>query len=228
MPLFEQTVALFREVGDDRSLANSLANLGHTALALCDAARASDYFRQALELRQALGNMLGIAECLEGFAAAANAMGRPRRAARLHGAAEALREITGAPLPTADRAEYERLVDQIRRRLGGQTFSAEWAAGRATNPDEAARFALRTDESAESANGRVRGVSLTRREREVAALIARGLTNREAAEKLLVAQRTVETHVEHIFAKLRVQTRAEVAAWAARQDVLDERANGRG
>ena len=68
------------------------------------------------------------------------------------------------------------------------------------------------------------GPSLTRREREVAALVARGLSNREAAEQLLVAQRTIETHLEHIFAKLGVQTRAEVAAWAARQDLLERSA----
>lgn len=229
MPLFEQTVQLFREVGDDRALANSLANLGHTALALGDPSRASEYFRQALELRQALGNMLGIAECLEGFAAAASAMGRPRRAARLYGAGEALREITGAPLPTADRAEHLRLVEQIRRRLGEHTFASEWAAGRATTADDAARFALRSDaEEPPASRAASVGPSLTRREREVAALVARGLTNREAAEKLLVAQRTVETHLEHIFAKLGVQTRAEVAAWAARQDLLEERATAPG
>jgi non-specific serine/threonine protein kinase len=60
---------------------------------------------------------------------------------------------------------------------------------------------------------------LTPREREVAALVARGLTNRQAAEQLLVGTRTIETHLEHIFAKLGVQTRAEVAAWATRQDM---------
>jgi non-specific serine/threonine protein kinase len=68
------------------------------------------------------------------------------------------------------------------------------------------------------------GADAARREREVAALVARGLSNREAAEHLLVAQRTVETHLEHIFAKLGVQTRAEVAAWAARQDLLERSA----
>jgi len=60
---------------------------------------------------------------------------------------------------------------------------------------------------------------LTRREQEVAALVARGLTNRQVAEQLLVAQRTIETHLEHIFAKLGVQTRAELAAWAAREEM---------
>jgi non-specific serine/threonine protein kinase len=61
---------------------------------------------------------------------------------------------------------------------------------------------------------------LTRRELEVAALVARGLTNRQVAEQLLVATRTIETHLEHIFSKLGVQTRAELAGWAARQDAL--------
>ena len=56
-------------------------------------------------------------------------------------------------------------------------------------------------------------------------MVARGLTNRQTAEKLLVAPRTVETHLEHIFAKLGVQSRAELAAWATRQD-LDTGKNG--
>jgi len=235
MPLFQQTLQLFRELGDDRSLANSLANLGHTALALGDPKQAIEYFRQSLELRQALGNTLAIAECLEGFAAAASAGGRPRRAARLFGAAEALRETTGAPLPTADRAEHEQLVGRIRRRLGQQTFNAEWALGRATGPEEAARLALRTGAAEAEPREALAGSrtdhsrpSLTRREREVAALVARGLSNREAAQQLLVAQRTVETHLEHIFAKLGVQTRAEVAAWAARQDLLEQNATAPG
>src|SRR5205085_7949450 len=112
----------------DRSLANSLANLGHSAVALGDFPASTAYFTESLELRQALGNTLGIAECLEGFAALASAAGRPRRAARLYGAAEALREFTGASLLDAERAEHERLVGRLRNRLGERTFAAEWAA----------------------------------------------------------------------------------------------------
>jgi predicted ATPase/DNA-binding CsgD family transcriptional regulator len=220
VPLLERSVALFRELGDDHSLANSLANLGHSALALGDPRRSTGYFTESLQLRQALGNTLAIAECLEGFAAIASVGGRPRRAARLYGAAEALREITGAKLlDRADRAERDRQVDEIHRRLGVQTFTAEWAAGRAIGPEEAAQFALRPGLALDDESRAAIGMSvLTRREREVAALVARGLTNRQAAEQLLVAPRTVETHLEHIFAKLGVQTRAEVAAWAARED----------
>jgi non-specific serine/threonine protein kinase len=143
----------------------------------------------------------------------------------LCGAAEALREITGAPVMAADRAEYDRLVGQIRRRLGEHSFAAEWSVGRTLSPDDAARLALRQSDAVEVARAPSR-LGLTKRELEVASLVAQGLTNREAADRLLVAQRTVETHLEHIFAKLGVQTRAEVAAWAARQDVLDQRATG--
>jgi non-specific serine/threonine protein kinase len=224
VPLFERSVALFRELGDARSLANSLANLGHSALALENPRQSTAYFTESLELRQALGNTLGIAECLEGFAALASAAGRPRRAARLYGAAEALREITGAPLLHADRAEHERLVGAIHKRLGDRSFAAEWAAGRATSPEDAARFALRLGTSESAYDGAPGRSPLTRREQEVAALVARGLTNRQVAEQLLVAPRTIETHLEHIFAKLGVQTRTQLVAWSVRQDVVTQAA----
>src|SRR5207237_1769796 len=126
VPLLERSVALFRELGDDHSLANSLANLGHSALALGDPRQSSLYFTESLQLRQSLGNTLAIAECLEGFAALASVAGRPRRAARLYGAAESLREITGAKLvDRADSARRDHEVDAIRKRLGGQTFASE-------------------------------------------------------------------------------------------------------
>ena len=225
VPLLERSASLFREQGDDRNLANSLANLGHSMLALGDKARATTYFTESLQLRQALGNTLAIAECFEGFAALASVAGRPRRAARLYGAAEALRETTGVKLADpADRAERDRQVEEVRRRLGAHTFTAEWSAGREMSADDGVRLALRLgwadapDGAAEASGGRKRSSVLTRREMEVAVLVARGLTNRQAAEQLLVASRTIETHLEHIFGKLGVQTRAEVAAWAARNE----------
>ena len=228
LPLLERSVDLFRELGDERSLANSLANLGHSSLALGNAEAATAYFTESLQLRQALGSTLAIAECVEGFAALASIAGRPRRAARLYGAAEALREVTGAKLlDLADSSERDRQVGVIRKRLGAQTFAAEWVGGRGISADEAARLALRGSRSDEPDEGTLpgsrsapRGPMLTRREGEVAELIARGLTNRQAAERLHVAPRTIETHLEHIFSKLGVQTRAELAAWAARHELV--------
>ncbi len=218
VPLLERSAAIFRELADLRNLANSLANLGHSMLALNDATRAAAYFAESLQLRQALGNTYAMAECFEGFAAVASVGGRSRRAARLYGAAEAIREVTGAKLlDPADVAERALHLEQVRKRLGPQRFGAEWAAGRDLSTDQAARLALAGEEASGETSAEASSV-LTRREREVAALVAKGLTNRQAAENLLVAPRTVETHLEHIFAKLGVQTRAEVAEWAARQE----------
>jgi non-specific serine/threonine protein kinase len=223
--LFEETLALFREVGDPRGIANSLANLGHALIALGQPEESIRYFAEALELRRSLGNTLAVAECLEGFAAAAAARRQGRRAARLLGAAEALREITGAPLPATDRTAYEVVVRRIRQQLSPEGFAKEQALGRALNPDQAADFALLRDTAVEPvvATAREKALAaLTEREREVAILVARGMTNRQIADTLLLGRRTIGTHLEHIFAKLGVQARAEVAAWITRYDGREE------
>jgi non-specific serine/threonine protein kinase len=60
---------------------------------------------------------------------------------------------------------------------------------------------------------------LTRREREVATLVARGMSNKDVAAKLVIAQRTAEAHVEHILTKLGFTSRNQITAWIAeRQD----------
>jgi non-specific serine/threonine protein kinase len=64
------------------------------------------------------------------------------------------------------------------------------------------------------------GCRLTAREHEVARLVAHGLTNHEIADALVVSVRTAEAHVEHIRNKLGVRTRAEIAAWATREDLV--------
>jgi predicted ATPase/DNA-binding CsgD family transcriptional regulator len=214
--LFDQTVRLFRELGDDHLLANSYANLGHTSLTMGNLEAAAASFRQSLELRQALGNKVGVAECLEGFAAVAGAAGQARRAARLYGAADALRELTGTPVSTTDRAEHDQLLGRIRRRLSESSFATEWAAGRGIELEQAVHTAM--DFSPGEDDGLTTGEAavLTRREREVAMLVANGRTNREIAHELTVAERTVETHLEHIFHKLGLSSRAQVAAWSTR------------
>ena len=64
---------------------------------------------------------------------------------------------------------------------------------------------------------------LTKREREVAAFVAEGLTNRDIADRLVISDRTVETHVEHIRNKLGVRSRAQVATWTVTGGELDVR-----
>jgi DNA-binding NarL/FixJ family response regulator len=64
--------------------------------------------------------------------------------------------------------------------------------------------------------------SLTPREREVAALVARGLMNRQIAAELVIGERTVETHVANVLGKLGLKSRAQVGAWAERHGLLDQ------
>jgi DNA-binding NarL/FixJ family response regulator len=148
----------------------------------------------------------------------------------LLGAAQALREVAGAPLPTPEHGRYADLVARVRAQLRDDVFASAWAQGRSANMEEAIGLALRSEPAAVEqapplAEGRADGAAdiLTRREREVAELIAAGRSNREIAETLVVAVKTVDTHVEHIFRKLGVQTRAEVAVWAAQHGLLPAR-----
>jgi non-specific serine/threonine protein kinase len=218
--LFKDVLAIFREVGDPRGIANSLANMGHALIALGQPEASIGYLAEALELRRSLGNTLAIAECLEGFAAAAAARRQGRRAATLLGAAAALRETTGAALNATERREQEIVVRRVRRLLTPAGFASEQASGRTLTPDEAADYALGQREAAATrhANGHKgsTGIPLSERELDVARLVTRGMTNREIAQELSLTPRTVATHLEHIFSKLGIQGRAEVAAWIVR------------
>jgi tetratricopeptide (TPR) repeat protein len=101
--LFEQCLVLLRAADDEWGVANALANLGQIMLAFGEPARAHDYFHQALDVRVRLGNVLGVAECLEGFAGAVVA-DEPRRAVVLLGAAAELRDRAGAPVPASEQS----------------------------------------------------------------------------------------------------------------------------
>jgi DNA-binding CsgD family transcriptional regulator len=59
--------------------------------------------------------------------------------------------------------------------------------------------------------------SLTTREREIASLVAAGLSNRAIADRLVISERTAQNHVQHILGKLGFANRAQIAAWASRQ-----------
>jgi non-specific serine/threonine protein kinase len=86
-----------------------------------------------------------------------------------------------------------------------------WQAGRQLTLAEASGEAMRLSEAT------ARPEPLSAREREVAELIARGMTNRQIAERLVISERTVDRHVSNMFAKLGVGTRAQLAAWVVEQ-----------
>jgi len=116
--------------------------LGLVAREQGDFARAAPLLKEALALFRALGDRRGVASPLEALAASAGAAGQSARAARLYGAAGALRETGDGPLTPDERASFEREVAQARVHLDAAAFAAAWAAGRGLAPDEAIAEAL--------------------------------------------------------------------------------------
>jgi predicted ATPase len=134
-----QALTLQQEVEDSRYIAIALRDLGLVALAQGDRPRADELFRESLALRKDLGEKQGIAESLEGLASTAQ---EPQRAARLFGAAEALRESIGAPVPPVEQPDVQRAVTAVRAQMGAAAIDAAWAEGRKLPLEKAVKYAL--------------------------------------------------------------------------------------
>jgi DNA-binding NarL/FixJ family response regulator len=148
-------------------------------------------------------------------------------AARLWGAAEALREAIGAPMYPVYRASYKQAVVRACIQAGEQAFRTSWAEGRSMTPEQA----LATQEPfTEQAAPIPRysalpppppaPVGLTRREREVLRLLTEGLTNPQIAERLVISLPTVSTHVTSIFNKLQVNSRSAATRYAVEHHLV--------
>jgi tetratricopeptide (TPR) repeat protein len=126
-----QALAECRVLGDVQTLAEVHQALGRLAAAQDDLAGAGEQLREALARHRRLGTRLGIAETLEALADLAGQLQEWERAARLLGAAEALREQIGAPIPPVERTAHDRATALTLERLGEEAFLAAWAEGRA-------------------------------------------------------------------------------------------------
>jgi predicted ATPase/DNA-binding CsgD family transcriptional regulator len=215
--MFEESVVLLREVNPRDAVAVvPIRDLGISALRRGDRRRAAHLFREALRLAFPHPRKTEVATSLEAIAEMGAAR-HPRRSVRLFGAADSLRETIRVPIPPADRAGHDRAVAAVRTRVGPRVFDTEWNAGRALSMDDAVMTAqsILADEEASPAVGPGEADVLSRREREVAALVAQGLSNRRIAAALFVTERTAEAHVQSILNKLGFNNRSQIAAWVA-------------
>jgi tetratricopeptide (TPR) repeat protein len=143
MRLLDEGESLARERGDAFTLAVNLNTQATIAQLRGDDSRTADLLRESVALLAALRNTWSLLYGVLGLAGVAGRQGSPQRAARLFGAAEALREKTGAaPAFPATQALYERDLASVRARLGSEAFGAAWAEGRAMGPEEAAAEAI--------------------------------------------------------------------------------------
>jgi predicted ATPase/DNA-binding CsgD family transcriptional regulator len=161
---------------------------------------------------------MGASDGIELLGVLAAARGRYTDAARLLAAADAARRPLGylAPGFTADRGAAARAASQARDVLGEDRFTQAWDEGQGLTLDDAVAYAGR------KSGGRRRPAagwaSLTPAELEVVRLAGQGLRNEAIARRLFIAPGTVKVHLSHIFAKLGITTRTELAARVAAQD----------
>ena len=140
--LYEESLALFREMGDKWGAAQVLNNLGMAAYRRQDYETARTLYEESLAICRDLSDKRGIAETLEAFAPLKATQSQPERAARLWGAAEALREALHSPLSPNEREEYDRNVTAARAAFGEEAFAAAWQQGRDMTIEQAIEYAL--------------------------------------------------------------------------------------
>ncbi|MHB8613614.1 MAG: LuxR C-terminal-related transcriptional regulator [Candidatus Dormibacteraceae bacterium] len=192
------------------ALAHSLVMLGWAQSCIGQVAAASESFRSSMSILRAFKERFLTFHAFIGLAHAASLQRNDQRAVRLGGVVDRLaREWGFASEPWI----LTRFVDsqlESRSRITAAKYERALKVGLAMSLDDALDYSLQAGESDASSNFR----PLSIRELDVVRLVTKGLTNREIAARLSIAERTAEAHVEHIRNKLRMRSRAEVAAWA--------------
>jgi DNA-binding CsgD family transcriptional regulator len=194
-----------------------------------DGATAQVLYQESLDLAREVGDKVLIASGLEGLAGVVATQGEPVWATRLWGAAAALRDTIGAPMPPIERAGYEQATAAVRMHLGEKAFAAAWAKGRTMTPEQV----LLGQDPATTRQQVSTGVvpvphikvpsypaGLTAREVEVLRLVALGLSDAQVAERLVISPRTVNTHLTSIYNKLGVDSRTAASHFAVERQLV--------
>jgi non-specific serine/threonine protein kinase len=211
---YDESYVIARKIGSSWSEAHSLEALGRVSLKRGALDRAEQLLRRSLELRRDLEDARSLPWSLEVLGWIAADRGQTPRAACLLAAAEALNELVGGSLAITWQADHEHAMHIVR--LGGSASASAWETGKSMSVDEAVEFAL--DGAGDSRAASPHVASLSPRERQVVALITRGLSNRQIAEQLVVTKYTVDRHVTNIRSKLGLGTRTQIVAWAYEHD----------
>ncbi|MCX5078539.1 LuxR C-terminal-related transcriptional regulator [Streptomyces sp. NBC_00424] len=222
---FDQAAASAEEVrrisagvGEHWFLALALTVLGCVEFGRHAPQAAAEHAGAATKIGGDFGDAPTVGTSVRILAWVAMAGGDHRRGAVLTGVWLGIQRRTGAAdhLPAVLDDITEPLDASARAALGESGYRAAIAEGADLDLGQAVAFALGTEARAEKA-ARNDTHSLTKREQQVAELVAEGMSNKEISHRLVIAQRTAESHVDHIRAKLGFSTRAQIATWATRR-----------
>jgi non-specific serine/threonine protein kinase len=185
---------------------------GFAQLLLGSLDASADALGTALAMNHELGERVTMAYCLEALGWLAATREQHDRAAWLLGAADPLWQRAGRRLSGDTNLEqfHQRAAKSVRETLGDRTYTAVFDQGGQETLDRVVEFA--TAAAAGPAASAASAV-LTRREHQIAELVADGLSNREIADHLVISKRTVDAHLDHIFSKLGVSSRVQLATW---------------
>jgi non-specific serine/threonine protein kinase len=218
--LLSECVSICDAMGERWTRSWTEWNLGVTWWAVGDLKAATSYLHSALRNKEELNDQLGIPFCVEVLAWVAMTSGDAHRAAVLFGAADNGWERIGGPLFGFGTLLDWRGTNRARARdaLDERGYESACRQGAYLAQEDLIAYALgETTEPAAGSEAPESEQMLTKREREVAAMVAQGMTNREIAASLVIAQRTAEGHVENILSKLGVTSRTQIAVWVSDQ-----------
>jgi DNA-binding CsgD family transcriptional regulator len=184
------------------------------AVALGDVDGANHHAHHGLLVARSLDANIGTIEAFECLAGISGDADDRIQRARLAGAADAVRRQIGAVRFAMHQGRYDRDIRALRTSMGEADFDKAWAEGAALSNEEAVAYALRG--RGERTRPTAGWASLTPAESEVVGLVGEGLPNKEIAARLFVSPRTVQSHLTHIYAKLAVTSRVQLAQEASR------------
>ncbi|WP_159918550.1 protein kinase domain-containing protein [Rhodococcus sp. WAY2] len=211
---YESALAVTEERGEAVHRSYLLWALAVVVWRHANTERANELLQQALRTARKVNERLVISICLQALAWIATEEGAFERAVVLTSAAENLSSAMGSsPMFVSGLVQYrERCERDTRRALSEKVFAAAQRKGNKLGVESAVAYAL-GEQSPASYTPTTGQAGPTKREREVAELVAEGLTNREIASRLTISVRTAQGHIEHLLAKLGFTSRAQIAAW---------------
>ena len=221
--LLQKGLSLSRERGDKWLEATILGSLGWVALRQRNFESMRNFLSESLSLRMGMGDKGGIAWCLEKLAEAAILERQYPKAVTIFSSAASLRLPIHSVIDPVDLPEYERILSGLRSKLDPETFKACWEEGEGMRLKDVVVYALSEPVAIiekTSISDKAKFQGLSKRERETAALVAQGKSNREIAQVMSVGEKTVETYVTRILDKLGFGSRVQIATWAVERGLV--------